>query len=84
MDDIRTCVEDGGDVEIATTRPELLPACVGVTAHPEDERYKPLFGKQAVTPLWQETLSGSSARSPSPLEAWGAAACWRWRQTLLR
>ncbi len=37
---------------IATTRPELLPACVGVTAHPEDERYKHLFGKNAVTPLF--------------------------------
>ena len=30
---------------IATTRPELLPACVGVTAHPDDERYQDLFGK---------------------------------------
>ena len=37
---------------IATTRPELLPACVGVTAHPDDERFKPLFGKRAVTPLF--------------------------------
>jgi len=37
---------------IATTRPELLPACVGVTAHPDDERYKPFFGKRAVTPLF--------------------------------
>lgn len=38
---------------IATTRPELLPACVGVTAHPSDERYKALFGKNAVTPLFR-------------------------------
>ncbi len=38
---------------ISTTRPELLPACVGVTAHPEDERYKPFFGKRAVTPLFR-------------------------------
>ena len=38
---------------IATTRPELLPACVGVAAHPEDERYRPLFGKRAVTPLFR-------------------------------
>ncbi len=38
---------------IATTRPELLPACVGVTAHPNDERYKHLFGKNAITPLFQ-------------------------------
>jgi valyl-tRNA synthetase len=38
---------------IATTRPELLPACVGVTAHPSDERYKDLFGKRAVSPLFK-------------------------------
>lgn len=38
---------------IATTRPELLPACVGVTAHPDDERYKHLFGKTAVTPIFR-------------------------------
>jgi len=38
---------------IATTRPELLPACVGVTAHPDDARYRHLFGKRAVTPLFK-------------------------------
>jgi valyl-tRNA synthetase len=38
---------------IATTRPELLPACVGVTAHPGDKRYQKLFGKEAVTPLFR-------------------------------
>jgi valyl-tRNA synthetase len=38
---------------IATTRPELLAACVGVTAHPDDPRYRDLFGKQAVTPLFR-------------------------------
>lgn len=37
---------------IATTRPELLAACVGVTAHPDDERYKPYFGRNAVTPVF--------------------------------
>ena len=35
---------------ISTTRPELLAACVAVTAHPDDDRFKPLFGKHAVTP----------------------------------
>jgi valyl-tRNA synthetase len=38
---------------IATTRPELLPACVGVTAHPSDGRYRHLFGKRAMTPLFR-------------------------------
>ncbi len=38
---------------IATTRPELLAACVGVTAHPDDSRFKDLFGKRAITPLFK-------------------------------
>ena len=38
---------------IATTRPELLPACVAVTAHPDDERFKPYFGKRAITPIFR-------------------------------
>jgi valyl-tRNA synthetase len=44
--------QDRGFV-IATTRPELLAACVGVTAHPDDARYQPLFGKRAVTPIFR-------------------------------
>jgi valyl-tRNA synthetase len=51
--DIAFRVEGGGEFVIATTRPELLAACVGVTAHPNDARYKALFGKRAVTPLFQ-------------------------------
>jgi valyl-tRNA synthetase len=45
---------EGGQQQftIATTRPELLPACVAVTAHPDDERYRDLFGKRAITPLF--------------------------------
>ncbi|WP_410632573.1 valine--tRNA ligase [Amycolatopsis sp. cmx-4-83] len=41
-----------GDVVIATTRPELLPACVALVAHPDDERFKPLFGKSVRTPVF--------------------------------
>ncbi len=37
---------------VATTRPELLPACVGVAAHPEDARFRNLVGRRAVTPLF--------------------------------
>jgi valyl-tRNA synthetase len=42
-----------GAVEIETTRPELLPACVALVAHPADERYKPLFGHYVLTPLFR-------------------------------
>ncbi|QKV79245.1 valine--tRNA ligase [Amycolatopsis sp. Hca4] len=41
-----------GDVVIATTRPELLPACVALVAHPDDERFKPLFGKSVRSPVF--------------------------------
>jgi len=43
---------DGAPVEIETTRPELLPACVALVAHPDDSRYARLFGTHAVTPLF--------------------------------
>ncbi len=39
-------------VEIETTRPELLPACVALVAHPDDERYQALFGTTVTTPLF--------------------------------
>jgi valyl-tRNA synthetase len=40
------------EIVIATTRPELLPACVALVAHPQDERYSELFGTVATTPLF--------------------------------
>ncbi len=41
-----------GKVFIETTRPELLAACVALVAHPDDERYQPLFGTTVTTPLF--------------------------------
>jgi valyl-tRNA synthetase len=40
------------EVVVATTRPELLPACVALVAHPDDARYAGLFGSVAITPLF--------------------------------
>jgi valyl-tRNA synthetase len=42
----------GGAVEVATTRPELLPACVALVAHPGDGRYAELIGTTVTTPLF--------------------------------
>jgi len=39
-------------VFIETTRPELLAACVALVAHPDDQRYQPLFGKTVTTPVF--------------------------------
>ncbi len=43
---------DGEKVFIETTRPELLPACVALIAHPDDERYAALFGTTVTSPLF--------------------------------
>jgi len=44
---------DGGDpVFIETTRPELIPSVVALIAHPDDERYQPLFGTTVTSPLF--------------------------------
>jgi valyl-tRNA synthetase len=45
-------VDAEGAVEIETTRPELLAACVAVVAHPDDARYAPLVGTTVRTPLF--------------------------------
>ncbi|MDG1436795.1 MAG: valine--tRNA ligase [Rickettsiaceae bacterium] len=52
MNDIKFTTEDGDPIVIATTRPELLPACVSVFYHPDDERYQHLKGKFAISPLF--------------------------------
>jgi valyl-tRNA synthetase len=40
------------DIEIETTRPELVAACVALVAHPDDERFAPRFGTTVHTPLF--------------------------------
>ncbi len=54
--DLQFTTETGTPVTIATTRPELLPACVAVLYHPEDNRYTSLAGQQARVPLFGLTV----------------------------
>jgi valyl-tRNA synthetase len=42
-----------GPVYVETTRPELIPACVALVAHPEDERYLDLVGSTVRTPIFE-------------------------------
>jgi valyl-tRNA synthetase len=44
--------DGSGAIAIETTRPELIPACVALVAHPDDPRYQPLFGSEVITPLF--------------------------------
>ena len=49
--DVRWSTDDGDEVIISTTRPELICACGVVVVHPDDERYKHLVGKKVALPL---------------------------------
>ena len=62
--------DGGGAVEIETTRPELLPACVALVAHPDDARYQPLFGTEVRhAALRRAACRSSRIRSPIPRRA---------------
>ncbi|MEM3776009.1 MAG: valine--tRNA ligase [Metallosphaera sp.] len=49
-------LKDGGEVVIATTRPELLGATQAVAVNPDDERYKSLIGKEVLIPLFNREV----------------------------
>ncbi len=64
---------DAGGVEIETTRPELLPACVALVAHPDDERYRALFGKDVLTPLFRARVPVLAHALADPAKGSGIA-----------
>ena len=63
--------------------PSCLPACIAVVAHPDDERYKPYFGKKAITPLFGAEVPILAGRARRPREghrasSWSAPSATRW------
>lgn len=66
---------DGVDVTVATTRPELLPACVAVIYHPNDERYKKYEGKYAKVPLFDFKVPILADKRVDPEKGTGIVMC---------
>ncbi|WP_141583495.1 valine--tRNA ligase [Actinomadura sp. WMMA1423] len=64
---------DERPVYIETTRPELLPACVALVAHPDDERYQELFGTTVRTPLFGVDVPVLAHRLAEPDKGSGIA-----------
>jgi valyl-tRNA synthetase len=63
----------GAAVPVATTRPELLPACVALVAHPDDARYAALIGKTAATPLFGAEVPVLAHHLADPAKGTGMA-----------
>jgi valyl-tRNA synthetase len=62
-----------GRVIVATTRPELLPACVALVVHPSDERYAPLVGSTVRTPVFGTDVPVLAHRLAEPDKGTGIA-----------
>ena len=65
----------GEELVIATTRPELLPACVAVFYHPNDKRYKHLKGKKATVPLFDFEVPILEDERADPEKGTGIVMC---------
>ncbi len=64
---IRFNIESSDEnIIIATTRPELIPACELIIFHPSDERYSHLEGKNAITPIFKKIIPIKAHREANP------------------
>ena len=63
---IKFKLEDGNYLSIATTRPELIPACVSVAVNPQDDRFKQHIGKKIQVPLSNRNVKIISEKSVDP------------------
>jgi valyl-tRNA synthetase len=62
-------------LRVATTRPELLAACVALFVHPDDARYKNLIGRRARTPIFEEPVPILSDVKADPEKGTGIVMC---------
>ncbi|WP_040496484.1 valine--tRNA ligase [Ilumatobacter nonamiensis] len=60
-------------IEIDTTRPELLAACVALVAHPDDERFQPHFGTKVIVPLYGQEVEIKAHELAQPDKGTGIA-----------
>ena len=67
--------EGATPVFVETTRPELVPACVALIAHPDDERYQPLFGTTVRSPLFGVEIPVLAHPAAEPDKGAGIAMC---------
>ena len=66
------------EVMIATTRPELLPACVALYYNPEDERYKGLEQQKAIVPLFNYEVPIKTSKSVDKEKGTGLMMVCTW------
>lgn len=68
-------LDDGTPLPIATTRPELLAACVAIFVHPDDDRFQHLIGRSATVPLFGQTVKILADPAAEPDKGTGIVMC---------
>jgi len=63
------------DLVVSTTRPELLPACVAMFAHPDDERYAGVVGRAATVPIFGHEVRILADEKADPEKGTGLVMC---------
>lgn len=75
FNDIVFKLDDGKELLIATTRPEMLGSCVAIFAHPDDNRYQKLFNKKAKVPLFNNKVPILPDERADPEKGTGIVMC---------
>ncbi len=65
----------GEAIPVATTRPELLPACVAVFVHPRDARYQHFLGQKVEVPIFAQQVPVLADEAADPEKGTGAVMC---------
>ncbi len=75
FNDIAFKTQDGNTIKVATTRPELLSACVAVFVHPDDERYKDLINQTLIVPYYHFEVPVKADERADPEKGTGVVMC---------
>ncbi len=79
--DLKFNLSTGEDIIVATTRPELLPACVAVFVNPEDARYTSIIWKEIITPLGKKVKILADEKVWIDKWTWVVMCCSYWDET---
>ncbi len=75
FNDIVFKLDDGTELIIGTTRPELLSSCVALLYHPSDKRYQALKNKEAIVPIFGNRVKIIADELVNPEKGTGLVMC---------
>ena len=75
LNTVAFALEGGGEVLIATTRPELIGGCGALMIHPDNARAGELIGKTAITPLYGVPVPIVADTKVDPEKGTGIVMC---------